>query len=145
LDGIYPASNRDLARRILQAGGALLSEYPPGTGPFKWNFPARNRIIAGLARGTLVADAPEKSGALITAQFALDMGRDLWVLKEGLLSRDGAGLRRLAEEGAPVIEGAAAILEEWGIEVFDESRDGGNRQNGGLALAESLARSLGIE
>jgi DNA processing protein len=141
LDQIYPSSNRDLARRILRDGGAMVSEYPPGTGPLRWNFPARNRIIAGLARGTLVAEAPEKSGALITAQFALDMGRDLWTLKAGFESPRGAGIRRLVEEGAPVIDGAAAILEEWGIEI---KMSAGKTPVSGMDLAESLARSLNI-
>jgi DNA processing protein len=95
-DQIYPASNRPLARRIVEGGGVILSEYPPGTGPFKWNFPARNRIIAGLARGTLIVEAPEKSGALITAAFALELGRDLWVARAGTASPRGAGNRRLA-------------------------------------------------
>jgi DNA processing protein len=142
LDLVYPASNRDLARRILSGGGALVSEYPPGTGPFKWNFPARNRIIAGLARGTLVAEAPERSGALITAQFALDLGRDLWMLRAGFVSPRGAGIRRLVDEGAPVIDGAAAILEEWGIEVTVKS---GEQPVSGTALAERLAKSLSID
>jgi DNA processing protein len=141
LDQLYPASNRDLARRILQGGGALVSEYPPGTGPYRWNFPARNRIIAGLARGTLLAEAPEKSGALITAQFALDLGRDLWALRAGFESPRGAGVRRFVEQGAPVIDGAAAILEEWGMEVKTET---GESPASGAALAESLAKSLNI-
>jgi DNA processing protein len=58
-DEVYPRSNRVLARRILETGGGLISEYPPGTGPFKWNFPARNRIISGIARGVLIVEAPE--------------------------------------------------------------------------------------
>ncbi len=113
LDGVYPASNRGLARRILQAGGALVSEYPPGTPPQKWHFPARNRIIAGLARATLVVEAPENSGALITAQFALDMGRDLWVSAVGLVSPAGAGSRALAEQGARTAGNAADITADW--------------------------------
>ncbi|MDR2258048.1 MAG: DNA-protecting protein DprA, partial [Treponema sp.] len=63
-DEVYPAANRTLARRILERGGAVASEYPPGTGPLRWNFPARNRIISGLARGVLIVEAPVKSGAL---------------------------------------------------------------------------------
>ncbi|MDR1909054.1 MAG: DNA-processing protein DprA [Spirochaetaceae bacterium] len=145
LDQVYPASNRDLARRILGAGGAILSEYPPETGPRRWNFPARNRIIAGLARGTLVAEAPEKSGALITAQFALELGRDIWLLRAGVDSPQGGGLRNLAESGAPVIEGAGAILEEWGIEPRKTETPADGALTGGAALAERLARSLNIE
>jgi DNA processing protein len=147
LDRVYPAGNRDLARRILLEGGVLVSEYPPETPPFRWHFPARNRIIAGLSRGTIVAEAPEKSGAGITAQFALDMGRDLWVLRAGFDSPRGAGVRRLAEEGAPVIEHAGVILEEWGMKQIDAGGKGPlarvpDGEAGGPALARLLAEKL---
>ncbi|GHT75154.1 DNA processing protein DprA [Spirochaetia bacterium] len=141
LDRIYPAANRVLARRILEQGGVLLSEYPPGTEPFKWNFPARNRIIAGLARGTLIVEAPAKSGALISAGFALDLGRDLWVSQIGVRSPLGEGTRKLAEDGAQVISGADAIFAEWGMEVNRETVD--TVSTSGPAI--SLARSLNLE
>lgn len=118
LDEVYPASNRALARRILEQGGALVSEYPPGTKPYKWNFPQRNRIISGLARGTVIVEAPEKSGALHTARFALDQGRDLWAGRAGVFSRLGEGTKRLAIDGCGVISSAADILAEWGIEKW---------------------------
>ncbi|GHV48169.1 DNA processing protein DprA [Spirochaetia bacterium] len=130
-DEVYPASNRALARRILENGGAILSEYPPGTSPRKWQFPARNRIISALARGTLIVEAPAKSGALITAQFALEQGRDLWVASSGAavgagnagtfgtvrggLSAYGEGTRKLAADGARIIYSGSDILDEWGI------------------------------
>ncbi|MDR0388633.1 MAG: DNA-processing protein DprA [Spirochaetaceae bacterium] len=113
VDMVYPASNRGLAGKILEQGGALLSEYVPGTAPARWRFPARNRIIAGLCRGTLIIEAGEHSGALITAQFALDEGRDLWVARAGIDSPLGEGTRRLASDGAPVLENAAELLSEW--------------------------------
>ncbi|MDR1210987.1 MAG: DNA-processing protein DprA [Spirochaetaceae bacterium] len=113
IDMVYPASNRALAGKILERGGALLSEYAPGTVPARWRFPARNRIIAGLCRGTLIVEAGEHSGALITAQFALDEGRDLWVARAGFDSPLGGGTRRLASDGAPVLENAAELLAEW--------------------------------
>lgn len=113
LDKIYPASNRMLARRILEEGGVLFSEYPPGTGPMKWHFPARNRIISGLARWTIVVEAPARSGALITGHFALEQGRDLWVASSGIGSQRGAGTRKFAEDGAGILTGASEILEEW--------------------------------
>ncbi|GHV89541.1 DNA processing protein DprA [Spirochaetia bacterium] len=130
-DEVYPSSNRALARRILENGGAILSEYPPGTSPRKWQFPARNRIISALARGTLIVEAPAKSGALITAQFALEQGRDLWVASSGAavgagnagtsgtvrggLSAYGEGTRKLAADGARIIYSGSDILDEWGI------------------------------
>jgi DNA processing protein len=115
LDELYPASNRLLARRILESGGALLSEYPPGTKPYRWNFPERNRIISGLARGTVIVEAPERSGALHTARFALEQGRDLWAGKAGLLSPRGAGTRKLVEDGCGTVASAADILAEWNV------------------------------
>jgi DNA processing protein len=153
-DEIYPAGNRMLAARILEKGGAILSEYSPGTGPFRWNFPARNRIISGLARGTVVVEAPARSGALITARFALEQGRDLWVASAGINVSSGAGTAKLADEGAKVIHRAAAILAEWNLEKpgricpADEgglAGVGGEFASGGRGLAASLARSLKID
>ncbi|MDR2659615.1 MAG: DNA-protecting protein DprA [Spirochaetaceae bacterium] len=93
VDEVYPASNRALARRIVGSGGVLLSEYPPGTLPAKWRFPARNRIISGLCKCAVVVEAGEKSGALITASFALEQGRDLFVAGRagGGAAEGGAG------------------------------------------------------
>jgi DNA processing protein len=143
-DEVYPASNRVLARRIIERGGVILSEYPPGTGPMKWNFPARNRIIAGLARGAVIVEAPASSGALITAQFALEQGRDLWVASSGVSSVLGDGTRKLAGEGAKVISGAADIIREWGIVLEEDlSRDRGSLS--GVRMVSSLARRLNIE
>jgi DNA processing protein len=123
VDEVYPASNRALARRIVAEGGVLFSEYPAGTRPAKWTFPARNRIISGLCRCTVVVEAGKKSGALITAGFALEQGRDLYVARNaenaGILEQPesmtagsafGLGCRRLAEEGARVVKDAEDIL-----------------------------------
>ncbi|MDR1900146.1 MAG: DNA-processing protein DprA [Treponema sp.] len=154
-DEIYPVSNRALARRIIENGGVLLSEYPPGTGPRKWQFPARNRIIAGLCRGVLVVEAPAPSGALITARFALEQNRDLWVASSGAAAapRFGAGTAKLAAEGARVIHTAEDILEDWNLERRrrPEGRGGIKTEKErtgaaeGCCLAASLADSLDIE
>ena len=152
LDRIYPAGNRALARKILDRQGALCGEYPPGTLPHRWHFPARNRIIAGLARGTLVVEAPASSGALITAQFALEQGRDLWVTRGALFSPQGEGTLKLAQEGAGVISGGEEILAEWGLDLskVDSHRikpdtiDTIKERPEGAKLAYSLARTLNI-
>jgi DNA processing protein len=141
-DMVFPATNRGIARAVLENGGALVSEYPPGTAPAKWRFPARNRIVSGLARGVLVVEAPASSGALITARFALEQGRDLWVASAGAASSRGEGGRALAEDGARVIQGADEIFAEWGIETSGENMD--SIFSDGSALASSLARSLNI-
>ncbi|MCL2600221.1 MAG: DNA-processing protein DprA [Treponema sp.] len=158
VDEIYPASNRALARRVLETGGALISEYPPGTGPRKWNFPARNRIVSGLCRGVLIVEAPEKSGALITARFALEQNRELWVASTGVARDpdsgmkaqfDRTGTQRLAEDGAEVVYSASDIFEMWNMGVPDpdhcrEPGDAVTARAAVLAEASSLACSLGI-
>jgi len=127
VDEVYPSSNRPLARRILETGGALLSEYPPGAVPHKWNFPARNRIIAGIARGVLIVEAPQKSGALITARFALDYNRDLWVASAGVAEEqdrarfDRRGTTKYAGDGAQIIRNASDVLRAWNRETQIDS------------------------
>lgn len=113
LERIYPRSNVRLAARIIETGGCLLGEYPPGEEPRKYHFPERNRIISGLSRAVLVVEAPEKSGALITADFALEQGRDLFVYEGTLRSARGAGTAALHAEGAQTVFGAADILSGW--------------------------------
>jgi len=115
LDGVYPGGHRRLAGEILAHGGGLISEYPPGMAPMKHRFPMRNRIISGLSRGTLVFEAPRKSGSLITAACALEQNRDVFVDSESLSSLMGEGCMALAQEGAPVLRGAQQLLWEWNI------------------------------
>lgn len=128
IDRVYPAGHRTLASRMLQSGGFLMSEYSPGVGSAKYHFPARNRIISGLSRGVVIVQAPARSGALITAEYALDQGRDLFVHSAGLHGTAGAGTRELAEDGARIISGAEDVFDEWGIESqpasAGEQRDG---------------------
>jgi len=114
IDRIYPLSNRRLAESILASGGCIASEYAPGVPPLRYHFPARNRIISGLARGTVVVEAPAGSGALITADFCLEQGRDLYVHRAGISGPNAAGCASLADQGARTIETAAEILDEWG-------------------------------
>lgn len=139
VDLVYPASNRGLGRAILKAGGSLVSEYPPGTPPLKHHFPARNRIISGLSPLTVVVEAPARSGALITADFALDQGRDVAVTSVALRSSRGAGAAALAVDGAPVIAHADEVLAllpaasgtfDWGDSVSERAL---SRAEGGEA------------
>jgi DNA processing protein len=115
----------------------------------KWNYPARNRIISGLARSVVVVEAPAVSGALITASFALEQGRDLWVAGAGVSSARGQGTARLAEEGAGVAGSAGEILEEWGLTEVPSrtNREASLKDDssGGVSLASSLARELNIK
>ncbi|MFA5107704.1 MAG: DNA-processing protein DprA [Patescibacteria group bacterium] len=115
LDRIYPAAHRALAEKIVATGGALISDYPPGTEPLKQHFPARNRIIAGLSLGTLIIEAPDKSGALITANFALDYNREVLAVPGQVYTPSAVGTNRLIKQGAKVVTEAADILEIFGL------------------------------
>lgn len=112
LDRIYPPENENLARRIAEQG-VLLSEFPHGTPPLAWNFPRRNRIISGLSLGIVVAEAGEKSGALITARFALEQGREVFALPGNPDRETSRGTHRLIEEGAKLVQEIRDILEEF--------------------------------
>ena len=123
VDIIYPRENQSLAERILSGNGALISEYKPGTNPEKYHFPERNRIISGISRGTLIVHAPEKSGSLITASFALDEGRDVFVHSLCFSVPDSSGGLSLVENGAIEINCAEDILEEWKLKPVNRETE----------------------
>ncbi|HIE56777.1 MAG TPA: DNA-protecting protein DprA, partial [Anaerolineales bacterium] len=99
VDRIYPPRNRKLAEDIIESG-ALISDYPPGTPPEAGNFPPRNRIISGLSLATVVVEAGERSGALITANFAAEQGRDVFAVPGNVLAPQSRGTNRLIQTGA---------------------------------------------
>lgn len=103
IDMTYPKENEYLAKEIIEKGGAILSEYPLGTKPEKMNFPARNRIISGMSQGILVIEAKEKSGTLITVDFALEQGRDVFVVPGNIVSENSAGTNDLIKQGAKLV------------------------------------------
>ena len=103
LDMIYPKENIDLAKQIIKTGGAIISEYPIGTKPERENFPKRNRIISGISEATIVVEAREKSGSLITANFALEQGRNLYAVPGDVFSINSKGTNKLISNGAEVI------------------------------------------
>lgn len=108
---IYPATNGGLARRIIEAGGAIVSEYEAGTPPYPSHFLDRNRIIAALSRGTLVTEAPIKSGALATARRALEYNRDVYAIPGEATSYRSAGTNNLIKQGALCVTQADDILD----------------------------------
>jgi DNA processing protein len=110
IDAVFPRSSLPVARELLARGGCIAGEYPPGVPPAPYHFPARNRIISGLCPVTVVVQAPARSGALITADFALEQGRDLCVHADGVHGPAGVGTAALVEDGAPSIRSAADLL-----------------------------------
>ncbi|NLL18272.1 MAG: DNA-protecting protein DprA [Clostridia bacterium] len=114
LDVIYPRENYKLAEQI-KANGVLLTEYIPGTAPIAGNFPARNRIIAGLSLGVIVVEAAIKSGALITADFALEAGRDVFAVPGPISSPNSKGTHHLIKQGAKLVDQVGDILEEYRV------------------------------
>ncbi|MDR2596202.1 MAG: DNA-processing protein DprA [Treponema sp.] len=147
VDEIFPSINRHLARQIIDSKGALISEYPPGVRPSKWSFPARNRIISALSRSVLIVEAPLKSGALITADFAHEHGKDLWTSSSGVKQGiyDKRGTIKLAQDGAEIIYSGNDILKKWNMKVSDNN---GNTDFSGAEVSDivfSMANFLKIE
>ena len=103
IDIIYPKENKYLEEKIIKSGGCIISEYPLGTKPEKFNFPARNRIISGLSKGVLVIEARAKSGTLITIDFALQQGRDVYVVPGNINSVNSVGTNDLIKQGAKLV------------------------------------------
>lgn len=111
LDRVYPKAHRDLAHRIAQHG-LLVSEYPLGTPPLTANFPKRNRLIAGLAQGTLVVEAALQSGSLITARLTAEQGREVFAIPGSIHAAQSRGCHALIKQGAKLVESAQDVLEE---------------------------------
>ena len=117
----YPKANWNLALEIIKSGGVILSEYPPGTAPLKHHFPARNRIIAGVSHGTLVVEAGEKSGALITADLALDYNREVLATAGDIFLPQTMGVNKLIKSGACMVTSSKDVLDVLNVEVNQAS------------------------
>ena len=115
VDIAYPSENRKLLYDIADSGGAVVSEYEPGTRPLPAYFPARNRIISGLAEGTLVVEAAARSGSLITAEMALSAGRDVYAVPGSIYAPGCAGCNHLIQQGAKLVTRPEDVLEEFQI------------------------------
>ncbi|MBR4972720.1 MAG: DNA-processing protein DprA [Oscillospiraceae bacterium] len=139
VDVVYPQSNRSLFADVERAG-CLLSEFAPGTEPFKWNFPKRNRIISGLSCGVLVIEAPEKSGALITARQASDQGRDVFAVPGNIDMPSCAGSNELLRDGAMMASSGWDVMREYQAQFPDKIQ---NRCKPGLQMAypDEVARA----
>jgi DNA processing protein len=122
IDIVYPAEHRELAARVA-GSGALISEFPPGIGPRAWHFPARNRILSGLSMALIVVEAGPGSGALITAGFAADQGREVYACITGPENPAGGGVRSMIKDGAHVVVDAEQAVEDLVALARDQGYD----------------------
>ncbi|KNY28390.1 DNA-processing protein DprA [Pseudobacteroides cellulosolvens] len=140
-DIAYPPENRGLISEVTQKG-AVISEYPPGTPPVPSNFPARNRIISGMSIGVVVIEAGERSGSLITAEFALEQGREVFAVPGNISSMNSKGTNKLIKDGAKIVTSVEDILEElinYGI------TDSGDTKHSYRTYDEALFKGLNSE
>ncbi|MCX6783650.1 MAG: DNA-processing protein DprA [candidate division WWE3 bacterium] len=136
VDNITPAANEQLGHAIIEKGGAIVSEFPLGTIPQNYYFPIRNRIISGLSLGTVVIEAAEKSGSLITAGNAAEQGREVLAVPGSIFSEESAGTNRLIKDGATPVSSAADILQALGLLVDKSDRfDKCDRDNMNMGLS----------
>lgn len=131
VDVWYPAENRALYERLLSSGGVLMSEYPPGTRPDRWRFPARNRLIAAVASATVVVEAGVTGGALITARLSAELGRPVLVVPGDVDRPASVGCNRLIRDGAFPVLGAGDLIEELSL-LLGAPRPGPPPQDGGV-------------
>ncbi|HWR61049.1 MAG TPA: DNA-processing protein DprA [Clostridia bacterium] len=160
VDIVYPSENLELMKKICRSG-AVISEYLPGTPPVAFNFPARNRIISGLSQGVAIVEANEKSGSLITADFALEQGRDVYAVPGNINSTNSLGTNRLIKDGAKMVTNAGDILDELKIShgetnhlcntrkipdslLGNDEKSIAQRLQNGPAHIDTIARDCGI-
>lgn len=139
---LYPRTNVGLARRIIDSGGALLSEYDPDQRAAPWTFPQRNRIMAGLARAVLIIEAEEKSGTLITARMALDYNRDVLAVPGAIGTPTARGTNMLIRQGATPITSPDDLREALGLPQTSDARAVGARITGNLSPDEARVVAL---
>ena len=154
VDRDYPAAHRELAARICDSGGAVVAEYPPGVAPAPWRFPARNRIVAGLCVATIVVEARERSGALITADLALEEGRDVFAVPGEITSQLSRGPNALLRLGAIPLTRVDDVLEHLGVAPAEPGPPASlgsvaervlSLLGQGAASADELVRTSGLE
>lgn len=144
---IFPPENRGLARRIIESGSVLISEFAPGTPAMKEHFPMRNRIISGISKSVLVVEAREKSGALITARLALEQNRDVFAVPGSIFTPTSQGPNKLIQQGAKLVGKMEDILEEFGLEYNKSTADNvtGALDEKEALLLEFLVEPIGVD
>jgi DNA processing protein len=149
LDRVYPKRHLELAHRIARHG-LLLSEYPLGTPPLIANFPRRNRLIAGLAQGTLVVEAALRSGSLITARLTAEQGKEVFAIPGSIHSPQARGCHALIKQGAKLVESAQDILEELKLDFVPQparhsAANRGKHELGGPDPTQHLLVLIGFD
>ena len=139
-NSIFPRENLKLAKKIIASGGAVISEYGPEAKSEIWYFPERNRIISGLSLGVLVVEAPEKSGALITARMALEQNREVFAVPGSVFSKNSFGTNNLIKSGAKMVTSVDDILEELNLTDLKSKKDENEKTN--LNREEKLIFSI---
>ena len=119
---IFPPQNLQLALKIIESGGTVISEYAVGTHGTKFTFPQRNRIISGLSKGVLVVEADEQSGAMITARCAAEQGRDVFAIPGNIFAKTSQGTNNIIKKGAKMVTSAEDILEEYDLKILTKGR-----------------------
>ncbi|PIR24069.1 DNA-protecting protein DprA [Candidatus Campbellbacteria bacterium CG11_big_fil_rev_8_21_14_0_20_44_21] len=143
---LYPRTNLGLAKRIVASGGALLSEFELKFRPAPWNFPQRNRIMAGMSEGALIIEAEEKSGTLITARLSMEYNREVMVVPGGILSQNSFGSNNLLKDGARPVFSSEDILEALGLEKKEkEEKDYKNMGPEEKIIMERLRQPMAKE
>ena len=140
LDIVYPPSNYNLYQHIVSADGAVISEYPLGTKPDNFRFPARNRIISGLSHGVVVVEAANRSGSLITARHALEQGREVFAVPGRIDSVKSAGTHTLLQQGAKLVHSISDIVEEFPAAVFQQSFEDSGKGDDEEIFFENLSQ-----
>ena len=143
IDRDYPAAHAELARRVADAG-LIVSEYAPGVEPAPWRFPARNRLVAGFCAATVVVEARDRSGALITADLALEEGREVFAVPGEITSSLSAGTNALLKLGATPLTGAADVLASFGLEPEPARGESSPLLELLPASADELVRKTGL-
>ncbi len=141
-DICYPTSNQGLYNSIISTHGGILSEYPPGTPPLKHHFPARNRIISGLSEGIVVVEAGERSGALITVEYGLDQGRDIYAVPGNINNSGSKGTNRLIKEGAKILTEPEDLLEDLRLRFKFNEATNLKQRNDDISSAEEKVFSI---
>ena len=126
---IFPKENLALVKKIVDSGGAVISEYEPKAKSEIWYFPERNRIVSGLSRGVLVVEAPEKSGALITARLALEQNREVFAIPGSIFSKNSIGANNLIKSGAKMVTSIDDILEEFNLIGLKNKKEENEKEN----------------